>query len=166
MMQFAEVLSKVGSDDEPADPVRTVRVNTTGWDSWLKSDAAPAPSPGNLYLDDEISDEEPEAASPEAESSSFREEVLRSDYQGPGATGQEQAEAPARPEPLDLASELARHRLEVMSEAELRALRRRLARRVHPDLPDADTPGSEAMVRVNVAIDAALRERRPRSRPA
>jgi len=42
----------------------------------------------------------------------------------------------------------------------LRALRRRLARRVHPDLPAADRPDLASMVRVNVAIDAALRLRR------
>ena len=173
MVQFAEVLSQVRSEHESAPPVRGVRVNTAGWDSWLKAEEAPAPSPGNFYLDAEADAEvrEAEDAAPAEGTTAagpIREEILRSDYAGPAATPDIQLqESPAyRPEPLDLARELARQRLENLDETQLRALRRRLARRVHPDLPSADAPDSHAMVRVNVAIDAALRERRHGRRPS
>ena len=171
MVQFADVLSQLGSEPEPDGPTRTVRVNTAGWDSWLKDEASPAPTPGSFYIDPEAEDAideadfAPHAHGPDAR---MREEILQSDYRGPAGNAearQPEAEAP-RVEPLDLARELSKHRLETMSETQLRALRRRLARRVHPDLQDADAPDPQAMARVNVAIDTALRQRRAPLRQA
>ncbi len=159
MVQFAEVLSQVGVDfAQTAKAKPGVRVNTAGWDSWLKADDDDRSVGERLaqtyLLDDEF--REPDVA-PEPRTRQTPH-TLDMDLAGPKASPIQ----PARPAPppLDLAAELARERLMAMSELELRALRRRLARRVHPDLPNADQPDLQAMVCVNVAIDAALRLRR------
>ena len=69
-------------------------------------------------------------------------------------------------QPLDLERELAPLRLSRMSLPDLAALRRSLARRLHPDLADAGHDAAaraEAMARVNVVIDAQIRTRRLRA---
>jgi hypothetical protein len=157
MVDFADVLTQVGGASAPDDAPRSVRVNTAGWDSWLQPEPEPrAPRPGSFYADLDL-----DAASADAEepvesprvTPPIREEILASAYTGPA-----EPETVA-PQPVDLAAELAEARLQMLSPPELRALRRRLARRVHPDLPTADQPDHESMVRVNVAIDTALRDK-------
>jgi hypothetical protein len=165
MVHFADVLSQVGTDTGSQDTLHSVRVNTAGWDSWLKPGLdAKAPTASSFYLDLENIVDEPEVEEePQTVATPFREDILHSPYAGPvaGALPDDQPQQIAPP--IDLSNELAHDRLQLMSEPDLRALRRRLARRVHPDVPTADCPDAAAMVRVNVAIDDALRERRLRA---
>lgn len=62
---------------------------------------------------------------------------------------------------IDLGRELAADRLQRLSTTELKALRRVLARRVHPDAQsNIGAQDSDAMARVNSAIDAAMAKKR------
>jgi hypothetical protein len=160
MVQFAEVLSQVSADlGYTATANKTVRVNTTGWDSWLKADADEKSVVERIaqtyVLDDEITHPNIEPDATEPDTPPVPEEPIAAAPEPP---------PPPSPAPLDLAAELSREHLISLSDHELRALRRRLARRVHPDLPNADHADLSSMVMVNVAIDAALRRRRPNLR--
>ena len=159
MVQFAEVLSKVGAEfAQTAEAKPGVRVSTAGWDSWLKADDDDRSVGERLarayVLDDEAPEPEVLVEQPDIQP------IKQAEKASPHAQEPPAPPAPPAPPPLDLAAELARERLLTLSDLELRALRRRLARRVHPDLPNADRPDLASMVRVNVAIDAALRLRR------
>jgi hypothetical protein len=156
MPQFADVLSQVQATAELAElAAKSVRVNTTGWDHWITSeisdDAAPSLRPGAEYLD--------EPPFPSASEPQFRPKPAPQ----PAAPPPPQAQPEPVPEPeppLDLKAELAQQRLQSMSLHELRALRRRLARRVHPDIPARQrVPDPGAMAKVNVEIDAAIKAR-------
>jgi hypothetical protein len=164
MVHFADVLSQVSTDTGSEDTLHSVRVNTAGWDSWLKAELdVKAPAASSFYLDLENIVDEPDVEEElEAAATPFREDILHSPYAGPVAEPLADDRPRETAPPIDLSNELAHERLQLLSEPDLRALRRRLARRVHPDVPTADCPDAAAMVRVNVAIDDALRERRLR----
>ena len=164
MVQFAEVLSQVGADFAQAAKAKPgVRVNTAGWDSWLQADSDDRTVGERLaqtyILDDEAVEPDEPLPKPDPQPQSVPQEEQVTSKAAPPPP-------PSRPspQPLDLASELALERLMTLSERDLRALRRQLARRVHPDLPNADQPDLRSMVRVNVAIDTALRLRRTHPR--
>jgi hypothetical protein len=134
MARFTDVLDEVEHKAEEAEAqAHSVRVNTSGWSGWM--------APGEQT-------EEPAARWP------------GEDYGlGLASEGEAPIIEPPGPEAVDLAAELDAGRLQAMSLRDLRALRRRLARHVHPDI--ADGQGSDidpqAMARVNQAIDAAIR---------
>lgn len=150
MAYFADILAEVAARN--SDHINNVvRVNTAGWNAWYASENRPGSGepdrPGAAYVDAQFEaefDEAPEPARPH--------------------DPRPHDPRPNEPEqPVNLAAELAAPRLRDLSLRELRALRRQLARRVHPDVRRAATYGGDAMARVNVAIDAAIRARRPQA---
>ena len=130
MPRFADILSEIGQNLEESDETsHSVRVNTSGWSSWM----APGDREDGLV-----------------------ERRLADEY---GADRVEPfPELPREPQ-IDLAVELAEERLQTLPLRELRALRRRLALHVHPDVAGGQggEVDSQAMARVNTAIDAAIR---------
>ena len=109
MPRFIDVLAEVGhkaGDEEGIAP--HVRVNTSGWSAWM-APGERRDEPVEHRLSDDYGDEP--------------------NLEGAGPIFEQ-----PREEPIDLAIELDAGRLQSLPLRELRALRRRLARHVHPDV--------------------------------